>query len=154
MDFSTFSKPQNITARIEHAVIWRSRIFLSFKIVQFRNGGFVMINKGCYCEWTTPLELKSRADIYYGQSSPLVSQLRSAQLRPWCCCLLAPVDLRPRCLLQNWDLLSSARTAAAQTQLIGRTLHACSDLWTVQVCGAKTLPILRVVLFVLLCSDY
>ena len=42
---------------------------------------------------------------------------------------LPALDLRPRCLLQNWDLLSSARQhRPEQTQLIGRTLHACSDL--------------------------
>ena len=38
------------------------------------------------------------------------------------------MDLRPRCLLQNWHLSAQSARTAAQTQLITRTLHACSEL--------------------------
>ena len=85
-----------------------------------------MINKGC----NITVNLHEGADIDITGLAHLLF-VRSVLAGVVCrvCCLLAPVVyLRPRCLLQNWDLLSSQHGTAVQTQLIGRTLHACSDL--------------------------
>ena len=54
------------------------------------------------------LTYKSCADIT-DKAHLLFPELGSDLAAVCVCWLLAPVDWRPRCLLQNWDLLSSAR---------------------------------------------
>ena len=67
---------------------------------------------------------------YYGQSSPPVSLMSLAQfwLLPVCvCCLLAPLT-EGRDVCYKTEIFSAQHGTTGQTQLITRTLHACSEL--------------------------